>query len=40
MGAFAEILHMPPRDVEALSVAEFEGLAEYVERRIKWLTKT
>jgi hypothetical protein len=35
MGAFAEILHMGPADVRALSVAEFEGLAEYVEQRIK-----
>ena len=35
MGAFAEILHMGPPEVRALNVAEFEGLAEYVERRIK-----
>lgn len=35
MGAFCELLHLSPRDVELLTVDEFEGLAEYVERRIK-----
>jgi hypothetical protein len=35
MGAFCEIAHMPPREVRELTVAEFEGLAEYVETRIR-----
>jgi hypothetical protein len=34
MGAFAEILHMPPREVARLTIDEFEGLAEYVEKRM------
>jgi hypothetical protein len=35
MGGFAEILHMPPREVRELTAEEFEALAGYVEQRMK-----
>lgn len=35
MGAFCEVLHMPPWDVKRLSGEEFEALAGYVEQRLK-----
>jgi hypothetical protein len=33
MGQFAEVLHLGPRDVEQLTVGEFEAFVEYLTRR-------
>jgi len=39
MGVFAELLHMPPREVEQLTVEQFEGLAEYAENHLQAMKK-
>ena len=39
MGVFAELLHMPPREVDLLSVEQFEALAEYAQSYLQALKK-
>lgn len=39
MGVFAELLHLPPREVELLTVVQFEALATYAEEHIQSLKK-
>ena len=35
MGVFCEVLHLPPREVELLTVEQFDALAEYITARMK-----